>query len=116
MKFIRPSTYLRFLNALDCLDRINPSKDLDPIEERLLSYIAIASLRQQDVLVGDLISMSKLGSQATLHGRVKNLVAMDYVKLIESEEDGRKKFVVPTSKAEKYFDKLSACLEKACKS
>ena len=48
MKFIRPSTYLRFLNALDCLDRINPSKDLDPIEERLLSYIAIASLRQQE--------------------------------------------------------------------
>ena len=115
MKLIKPSSYIRFLNAVDSLGRINATKELDPIEERLLNHIALESLRGNELLVGDLISFTELGSQATLHGRVKNLVVMGYVNLIECKEDGRKKFVVPTTKAVKYYEKLSDCLDKALK-
>ena len=66
--------------------------------------------------MGDLISLSEIGSQATLHGRIKNLVSMGYVKLNEDRSDGRKKFVIPTVKAVKHYEYLSACLEKALKS
>ena len=115
MKAIEPTAYIRFLNCLDALDRMNPGKKLDATEEQLLNQVILAATQGKDLLVGDLISMSELGSQATLHGRIKNLVVMGYVKLNEDKVDGRKKFVTPTAKALKYYEHLSACLEKAMK-
>ena len=69
---------------------------------------------KQSILVGDLISLEELGSQATLHGRLKNLSAMGYINMI-SNEDGRKKEVVPSKAALKRYEALSKCLEKAVK-
>ena len=110
----KASPYLRFLNLLDAIDRINPGKKLDSIEESLLNKIILASVAKQSVLVGDLISLSDLGSQATLHGRVKNLNAMGYIKMA-ANEDGRKKQVLPTKMALKRYEDISKCLEKAAK-
>jgi len=110
----KASPYLRFLNLLDVIDRINPGKKLDSIEESLLNKIILASVAKQSVLVGDLISLSDLGSQATLHGRVKNLSAMGYIKMA-TNEDGRKKEVLPTKIALKRYEDISKCLEKAAK-
>ena len=110
----KPSPYLRFLNLLDAIDRINPGKKLDFIEESLLNKIVLASVAKQSILVGDLISLSDLGSQATLHGRVKNLNAMGYIKMA-TNEDGRKKQVLPTKMALKRYEDISKCLEKAAK-
>jgi len=116
MKAIKPTAYIRFLNLLDSLDRINLGKKLDSTEEQLLNQVTLATTHGKELLVGDLISMSEIGSQATLHGRIKNLVAMGYVKLREDQSDGRKKFVIPTAKALKHYEHLSTCLEKALKS
>lgn len=113
MKIIKPTAYIRFLNLLDGLDRINPGKKLDATEEQLLNKITLAGTQGRGLLVGDLISLSELGSQATLHGRIKNLVAMGYVKLREDKADGRRRFVTPTAKALKHYEHLSACLESA---
>ena len=114
MSTSKASPYLRFLNLLDAIDRINPGKKLDSIEESLLNKIILASVAKQSVLVGDLISLSDLGSQATLHGRVKNLSAMGYIKMA-ANEDGRKKEVLPTKIALKRYEDISKCLEKAAK-
>ena len=110
----KSSPYLRFLNLLDAIDRINPGKKLDSIEESLLNKIVLASVAKESVLVGDLISLSDLGSQATLHGRMKNLSAMGYIKMAVNE-DGRKKQVLPTKIALKRYEGISKCLEKAAK-
>ena len=107
-------SYLRFLNLMDALDRINPGKKLDCLEESLLDKIVLASYAKSPVLVGDLISLSELGSQATLHGRLKNLSAMGYIKMA-ANVDGRKKEVVPTKMALKRYEEISKCLEKAVK-
>jgi DNA-binding MarR family transcriptional regulator len=111
---IKSSSYIRFLNFMDVLDRINPGKRLDSIEESLLDAIVLSFHEKQFILVGDLISMAELGSQATLHGRLKNLSAMGYIKMA-ANEDGRKKEVVPTKMAIKRYEELSKCLEKAVK-
>ena len=115
MSIEKPSAYLRFLNLIDTLDRINPGKKLDAIEKSLLDRIVNAAHAKQSILVGDLISLSELGSQATLHGRLKNLTAMGYIKMV-SNDDGRKKEVLPTKEALKRYDDISKCLEKALKS
>ena len=107
-------SYLRFLNLIDAIDRMNPGKKLDCTEEDLLDKIVLASYAKKVILVGDLISLSELGSQATLHGRLKNLSAMGYIKMA-ANVDGRKKEVVPTKMALKRYEEISKCLEKAAK-
>lgn len=114
MPTTKSSCYIRFLNLLDSLDRMNLGVKLDSIEERLLDKIVLRSNAKQSILVGDLISLSELGSQATLHGRLKNLSAMGYVKMVATE-DGRKKEVLPTKAALKRYEEISKCLEKAAK-
>ena len=115
MSSAKQSAYLRFLNLIDALDRINPGKKLDAIEESLLNKIVTSAHAKQSVLVGDLISIAELGSQATLHGRLKNLSAMGYIKMA-ANEDGRKKEVLPTKAAIKRYEEISKCLEKAARS
>lgn len=113
MKAIKPSAYARFLNALDSLDRISPSKKLDSIEEQLLNHIYLASVNGETLLVGDVILLEKFGSQATLHGRLKNLVGKGFIQLVDDKADGRRKSVHITAKAEKHYQQLSECLSKA---
>ena len=114
MPTTKSSCYIRFLNLIDVLDRINPGKKLDSIEESLLDKIIVGFHAKQALLVGDLISLSEFGSQATLHGRLKNLSAMGFIKMA-ANEDGRKKEVVPTKAAIKRYEEISKCLEKAVK-
>jgi DNA-binding transcriptional ArsR family regulator len=109
---LKSPAYVRFLNLIDVLDRINPGKKLDATEESLLNKIVLSAHQDQVILVGDLISLSELGSQATLHGRLKNLRAMGLIDMV-AEEDGRKKHVLPTKLAMKRYEELSKCLEKA---
>lgn len=110
----KASPYIKFLNLMDAIDRINPGKKLDCIEESLLDKIVTSAHAKQAILVGDLISMADLGSQATLHGRLKNLSAMGYIKMA-TNTDGRKKEVLPTKMALKRYEEISRCLEKAVK-
>jgi DNA-binding MarR family transcriptional regulator len=114
MPTTKSSPYIRFMNLIDAFDRINPGKKLDSIEESLLDRIVLSFYANHSLLVGDLISISELGSQATLHGRLKNLSAMGYIKMA-ANEDGRKKEVVPTKMAIKRYEEMSKCLEKAVK-
>ena len=114
MSTIKSTSYIRFLNLIDALDRMNPGKKLDSTEESLLDRIVLSFHAKQAILVGDLISISELGSQATLHGRLKSISAMGYIKMA-ANEDGRKKEVVPTKIALKRYEEISKCLEKAAK-
>jgi hypothetical protein len=111
----KTSPYIKFLNLIDAIDRINPGKKLDCIEESLLDKIVAYAHDKRVILVGDLISLADLGSQATLHGRLKNLSVMGYIKMA-ANEDGRKKEVLPTKMALRRYDEISKCLEKAVKS
>lgn len=109
------NAYIRFLNLVDVLDRMNPGRALDCLEIELLEFIMQQNLKSNSLLVGDLIGLSHLGSQATLHGRLKNLSVLGYVKFVADKADARKKSVIPTKLAIKYVQFMSDCLEKALK-
>jgi hypothetical protein len=115
MAIRKSPSYIRFLNLIETLDHINPGKKLDFIEESLLDKIVTCAHLKESILVGDLISLSELGSQATLHGRLKNLSVMGYIKMA-SNTDGRKKEILPTKLAIKRYEEISRCLERAVKS
>ena len=110
-----PNAYIRFLNLIDALDYMNPGRALDSLEIQLLGYIMQQDSRKIPLLVGELIGLSHLGSQATLHGRLKNLSALGYVKLVADKVDARKKSIIPTKLAIKYVQFMSDCLGRALK-
>ena len=57
MATTKSPSYIRFLNLIDALDRMNPGKQLDCIEESLLDKIVACAHSKESVLVGDLISL-----------------------------------------------------------
>ena len=109
------NAYIRFLNIVDALDRMNPGRALDCLEIRLLEYIMQQHSQNISLLVGDLIDLGHLGSQATLHGRLKNLTVLGYVKFAADKADARKKYVIPSKLAIKYVQFMSDCLERGLK-
>ena len=110
---ITKNSYIRFLNCIAALEEKSATKRLDATQEQILNEVMRAYSQGREVLVGDLIHLSRIGSQATLHGRVKDLTAMGYVQLVTDKVDGRKKKVLPTKLAMKYYDNLSKLLAKA---
>lgn len=108
------NSYLRFLHLADALTKSN-EKPLDSLSRDILEHISKhIVLDKGKIVVGDILLLSHLGSQATLHKRLHALVDDGYLKL-KSTSDGRVKRIELTKKAAKYFAELSQALEKAVK-
>ena len=104
-------TYFRFLELVNLIADIKPSIALDKVEILLLDHIALALSQNADLFVKDLITLNTIGSLATLHNRLKNLVALGFIRLIVDDQDSRKKHVVLTAKARKYYENLSRLID-----
>ena len=115
MSFSYSNSYVRFLKTLTVQHSKNPCKDLDPTELNLLHYVVLVSAESEHVLVGDLLGLKQYASQATLHAKIKGLVAKGFLIIETSNDDGRKKYVTPSKAASKYIAFMSDCLTKAIK-
>jgi len=113
MPTMNQSSYIRFLNCIDALEEKGGVKKLDAIEAQLLDWVMVTDAQGCEILVGDLLLLSHIGSQATLHGRVQKLIELGYVKQALDSVDGRKKKILPTKLAIKRYEMLSKLLEKA---
>jgi hypothetical protein len=107
------SSYIRFLQYIDALESKSTENKLDAIEKSLLDQVMKAYSAGVNILVGDLLVFGHIGSQATLHGRVKSLIANGYIKSISDAVDGRKKNITPTKLALKHYENLSKLFDKA---
>ena len=105
-------SYFRFLQLVNLIADIKPRINLDKVEILLLDHIALALSQNTDLFVKDLITLSTIGSLATLHSRLKSLVVRGYIRLITDDDDNRKKHVVLTAKAHKYYENLSRLIDK----
>ena len=104
-------SYFRFLELFNLIADIKPRINLDKVEILLLDHIALALSQNTDLFVKDLITLSTIGSLATLHSRLKSLVVRGYIRLITDDDDNRKKHVVLTVKAQKYYVNLSRLID-----
>ena len=101
-----PELYLRFLNLLKGLD--------EPIFEdknngclQLLQSICVQAFISKNLFtVNEVIAWKELGSQASLHKRLHDLIELDLISLDAHKTDGRIKIVTPTAKAKKIFKQL----------
>lgn len=110
---MKQSSYLRFLNYFDALVNSAHIKNLDSIESALLNEVMQKTSLGHEVLVGDLLSLSSIGSQATLHGRIRGLVTSGHLKHLTDPIDSRRKRLIPTKLTLNRYEKLSKILARA---
>jgi DNA-binding MarR family transcriptional regulator len=106
--------YLRFLQLAEALKGLPSLPSLDPLEERILEFVARMGKTGEQLSVRQMIAQDALGSPATLHARLKSMRKKGWIMLADTE-DTRRKDIQLTQAALSYFDRLSECLVKATK-
>lgn len=101
--------YLRFLQLAEAIRGLPALPPLDPLEERILSWVARAQRTQERLSVRDMMAKEELGAPATIHGRLKSMREKGWIVLTDTE-DTRRKQVDLTQAALAHFDKLSQCM------
>jgi len=104
--------YIRFLRLAEALGGLPSLPSLDPLEERILTFIATESRTDRILSVREVINVEDLGSPATVHARLKSMREKGWLTL-QDTDDTRRKNVALTQAALKHFDRLSDCLFEA---
>ncbi|VVD31132.1 winged helix-turn-helix domain-containing protein [Paraburkholderia dioscoreae] len=106
--------YLRFLQLTEALRGLPMLAALDPLEERILEFVARATRAKDRLSVRDMMAQSELGSPATLHARITSMREKGWIMLSDTE-DARRKQIELTQAALRHFDKLGEAFTKAAK-
>ncbi|MEI7532631.1 MAG: hypothetical protein WCK52_11945 [Betaproteobacteria bacterium] len=108
-------SYENFFKYFELIEEMKQSSKffrIDNLEREILEVISVNWNKKNLLLVSDVISLSKIGSPATLHARLKNLRDKGFVEYV-LDNDARKKFVQPTEQALNYFGDLVRCMSAA---
>ncbi|MBU3594110.1 hypothetical protein ICN42_08390 [Polynucleobacter sp. 71A-WALBACH] len=115
MKNYFAEAFFRFQRLLQVAEQLPSFPNIDEIESKLLVLVALAERDGHPLLVGDLLCRGEVASQATIHGRISRLHGKQLIQF-RTDTDGRKKYVLSTTKANSYFSKIGECVIKAGKS
>jgi DNA-binding MarR family transcriptional regulator len=107
--------YLRFLQLSEAIRGLPALPPLDPLEERILVWIARAAQLQERLSVRDMLAQAEFGAPATIHARLKSMRAKGWIVLADTE-DARRKQIELTRAAVSHFARLSRLMVKAAKS
>jgi DNA-binding MarR family transcriptional regulator len=114
-KLLRPADiYFRFLQLTETVRGLPALPLLEPLESRILEFIAYARQNKERLSVKDLMGKRELGSPAMLHGRLKSMREKGWI-MLEDTEDARRKQLVLRKAALTHFDKLSRLMVQAIK-
>ena len=111
---VNADVYLRFLQLAEAIRGLPALPPLDPLEERILSWVARAAQQKERLSVRDMMAREEFGAPATIHGRLKSMREKGWITLADTE-DARRKQVALTRDAIKYFERLSRCMVQATK-
>ncbi|ADG14410.1 transcriptional regulator [Paraburkholderia atlantica] len=106
--------YLRFLQLTEALRGLPSLPALDPLEEKILEFVARMRQKNERLSVREMMAQSALGSPATLHARITSMREKGWL-LLNDTEDARRKQVELTPAALRHFDKLAEAFTKAAK-
>jgi len=76
---------------------------LDPEAKVLLEIIAVQHSQGSPMKVMDAMRLSALASPATIHRKLSQLAQAGLIEMTHQGDNRRKKFLIPTALAEKYF-------------
>ncbi|HQR84986.1 MAG: hypothetical protein B7Y05_09165 [Polynucleobacter sp. 24-46-87] len=88
-----------YLDFVDRRDSMRNQYSLSVKECLVLRVITRQYLKQEAFRVRQLLDMEFIASPATIHGIIKKLVAKKAIKLVQDKNDGRVKYLVPSTKS-----------------
>jgi len=95
-----------YLSICDSIKDINHRYKVADKEVMVLDVVVKKHMEQEDFRVLDLILLSQIASQATLHNVMTQLISKKLLETEPSLNDGRVKFVRPTALA---LSRLAEC-------
>jgi hypothetical protein len=111
------SVYLRFTNLIAALwENENKNTRNDLTSQKLLDEITTAHLAGKTLTVSELMQLSNIGSPATLHRKMTQLIDADWLQFEFTEMNHRTKFVVPTAKANAFYHRAGKLLSQSARS
>jgi hypothetical protein len=108
------NVYVRFLQLSEAIRGLPALPPLDPLEERILAWVALASQRGERLSVRDMLAIGELGAPATIHSRLTSMRRKGWILLADTE-DSRRKQVALTQAAVEHYARLSRAMVKALK-
>ena len=87
---IKADAYMQFMSLRLSLRDHAGLTSLDPLEERLLEMVALASEPGERLSVTEVITTSELGSPTMLHGRLTSLRTKGLVQLAYNDGSSRR--------------------------
>ena len=106
--------YLRYLVLAETLRKSNIDlSNIDEIGKKLLETIAIKSAQGQPMVVTQTMELSDIASPATIHRRIEILKKAGLVKVFQTEQNQKIKYLVPTQTSIDYFEKLGKLMASA---
>ena len=105
------AAYLRFLQLARVVQALPEGAEMDANESALLEAVVLRWYEQKPMTVREAISLTELGSPATLHKRVTRLRQKDMLAAQSEPDDRRAKFLMPTAKALAYFERLGRSMQ-----
>jgi len=109
---ILKNPYIKFLAAYHQLESAD-TQALDLVGEKLLGYIAVQCSKDLTLTVTECMKISAVASPATIHRKITELIEDGWITTLYDGEKRRTKYLVPTSKANKYFEKVSKLMLKS---
>ena len=109
--------YLRYLVLAETLRKSSIDlSDIDEIGKKLLETIAIKSAQGQPMVVTQTMELSDIASPATIHRRIETLKKAGLIKVFQTEQNQKIKYLVPTQTSIDYFEKLGKLMASAIRS
>jgi DNA-binding MarR family transcriptional regulator len=105
--------YLRFLNLLRGVEASFLPPGLDSTAKYLLERIACQHAMGKPLTVTEAMALQDVASPATIHRKLDDLRTAGMVDTEFHGDNRRTKYLAPTGKARKYFDKVSALIPSA---
>ena len=106
--------YVRFLQLSEAIRGLPSLPPLDPLEERMLAWVARAGSAGERLSVRDMMGHEEFGAPATIHARLKSMREKGWIVLADTE-DARRKQLELTDAALQHYARLSQALVKAAK-
>ena len=106
--------YLLFLELEKKIERKNSLPKLEPKENKILKYIALANKNNERLGVKDMMSVSDICSPSAMQTYIRSLVDKGWIYL-DKTEDARRKQLRLTKETLQYFEKLGIAIQKLSK-
>ena len=104
-------SYIRLLNLLQGTNDLG----IDSVAEKLLELIAVAHASGKPLTVTEAMNFGNIASPATLHRKLNQLIEAELVSQDFEGKNRRTKFLSPTAKANRHFEKVGKLIRAAAK-